>query len=177
MTVRHVQHATTTQRRPRQRCRAGPSRARGSDERRFDAFMSDQTSGVHQTGTDIVRLQPGVARKDDVGRVAGGQHAEHVLNRETAVPDDRLAAENVGIRSDSAKELYFDASMSHGAPQHHATSVSMGASQVRPAATCAPRRTDPLSQRRFASCTGSPSGRYSRASGISSAVTRSPSRT
>ena len=75
--------------------RAEPSRARGLDERRFNAFVSDEASGVGQARANVVSFQPGVALQHDLRRVAGGQHTKDMLDGEPAVPDDRLAAEDV----------------------------------------------------------------------------------
>ena len=87
--------------------RAEPSRAPGLDERRFNAFVSDEaSSGVGQARANVVRFQPGVASQHDLGRVAGGQHTKDMLDGEPADPadpDDRLAAEDSRVRRDSTE--------------------------------------------------------------------------
>ena len=85
-------------------CRAEPSRDRGLDQRRFNAFVSDETSGVYQARTDVVGFQPRVTLQHDLRRVAGGQHAEDMLDGKPAIPDDRLATEDGGVRCDSTEE-------------------------------------------------------------------------
>ena len=87
--------------------RAERSRDRGIDERRFNAFVSDDASGGGQARANVVRFQPGVALQHDLQRVAGGQYAKDMLDGEPAVPDDRLAAEDGRVRRDSTEEVRF----------------------------------------------------------------------
>jgi hypothetical protein len=49
---------------------------------------------VHETGPNVVLLEPRIASEDRVLVVAGGEHPEHVLDRETMAANDRLAAED-----------------------------------------------------------------------------------
>ncbi len=75
-----------------------------SSQRRFDAFVTDQTPGIDQTGTDIVGLEPSIALQDDLGRVTGRQHAEHVLDGKTMPANDGLATEDRGARRDAREQ-------------------------------------------------------------------------
>ena len=103
--------------------RATASRLRRLNERRFNAFVSDETAGIGQARANVVRFQPGVALQHDLRGVAGGQHAEDMLDGESAVPDDRLAAEDGRVRRDSTEEVRFAASAGHKPPANHPTSV------------------------------------------------------
>ena len=78
--------------------------------------MSDEASGVCQTRANVVRFQPGVALQHDLRRIAGGQHAEDMLDGQTTVPDDRLAAEDGRVRRDSTQKIRFAASATHDPP-------------------------------------------------------------
>ena len=49
-------------------------------QRRFNAFVPDEASGVYQARADVVRFQPRVALQHDLRRVADGQHAEDMLD-------------------------------------------------------------------------------------------------
>ena len=98
---------------PIRRRRAAPLPFGGSDQGRIDPLMFGHTSGVYQAGTNIVRLQPRVALQDDLWCIAGRQHPEHVLYGQAAVPDSRLAAENVRVRGDATKESGLVGRLSH----------------------------------------------------------------
>ncbi len=114
---RAPQSATRTRRRPTHRRRAESSRFRGLGERRLNAFVSDHAPGVHQACTNVVGLQPRVALQDNLRSIAGRQHPEHVLDRQTAVLDDWFATEYARVRGDSTKEVDFADRMSHVAPR------------------------------------------------------------
>ena len=46
----------------------------------FDAFMTNQTSGVDQTGLNVLRFKPGIAPQKNVRRVAAGKHSKNVFD-------------------------------------------------------------------------------------------------
>ena len=54
--------------------------------------------GVHQACTNVVGLQPRVALQENLRSIAGRQHPEHMLDRQTAVPDDWFATVCPGSR-------------------------------------------------------------------------------
>ena len=105
--------------------RAEPSRARGLYERRFTAFVADEASGVDQARANVVRFQPGVALQHELRRVAGGQHAKHMLDGEPAVSDDRLAAEDGRVRS-SATPMSWAWSITQNRSPRRRRSASRG---------------------------------------------------
>src|SRR5712691_7841801 len=84
--------------------RAAASHRRIHD-RRFDAFMGDDPVGVDEVGANILGLEPVVSLEDRLRRIAGGEHAEDVLDGETPSPNDRLAAEDLRTDGDALEEI------------------------------------------------------------------------
>ena len=73
-------------------------------QRGFNALVPDQPSRIHEAGPNVVGLEPGVALEDGLGCIPGGQHAEDMLDGETVPANDRLAAEDRGIRRDASEQ-------------------------------------------------------------------------
>jgi hypothetical protein len=69
--------------------------------------MTDKPPSVHETGLHVFTLQPGVLPKQFVGRVPGGQHAEHMFDGEAVTSDGRLAAKDGGVGGDAYKQRVF----------------------------------------------------------------------
>jgi hypothetical protein len=74
--------------------------------------MTDEPASIGKTRLDIFSFQPGITLEDGFRRVTGGQHAEDVLDCQTASTNNRLAAENARVDGDACeKELLI-----HGRP-------------------------------------------------------------
>lgn len=69
--------------------------------------MADQPAGIDQAGPYVLYLEPRISLENDFRAVPRGEHPEHVLDREAAPTEDRLAAENLGVHGDSPKEIRF----------------------------------------------------------------------
>jgi hypothetical protein len=72
---------------------------------RFDALVTDQPPGIDKAGSDIVRLQPGIAPQDGLRSVPGRKHAEHVLDSKTMPANDGLAAKDGRIGCNASEQL------------------------------------------------------------------------
>jgi hypothetical protein len=93
-------------------------------KQRFHPFMSDQSSGIHKTGLNILWLQPRVAFEDGFNAVASRKHAQNMLNRKPPPPDDRLPTEYFGVDRDPIQESIF---------VHHFVSLSAALANRRSA--------------------------------------------
>jgi hypothetical protein len=71
----------------------------------LDAFVSNESSRVRQAGSNIVQLQPRILTEEYVRRVAGGEHAEDVFDREPVASDDRLTAENTRVSRNACQQV------------------------------------------------------------------------
>jgi len=69
--------------------------------------MADQPAGIDKAGPYVLYLEPWISLENDFRAVTRGEHPEHVLDREAAPTEDRLAAENLGVHGDSPKEIGF----------------------------------------------------------------------
>ena len=122
--------------------RGGPAPHTGVEQNLHD--LEDSTSAGSMRSCPTRRLayarharmssgsRPGVALQHDLRRIAGGQHAEDMLDGQTTVPDDRLAAEDGRVRRDSTQKVRFAASAVHDSHlPNHATSVPTSGSPRR----------------------------------------------
>ena len=87
--------------RRRRRAASRPRRAAGE----LDAFVPNEPSRVCEAGSDIVQLQPRILTQEYVRRVAGGEHAEDMFDRQAVAPDDRLAAENTRVGRNTCQQV------------------------------------------------------------------------
>jgi len=71
----------------------------------LDAFVPNESAGVREAGSDIVRLQPRILTQEFVRCVAGGEHAEDVFDREAVAPDNRLAAKDTGVCRNTCQQV------------------------------------------------------------------------
>src|SRR5437016_953689 len=76
-------------------------------KRRLDTLVTNHAADVHQASPDVLCLEKRVPFENCLGRVAGGEHAEHVLHRKTMTANDRLPAKDGGVSSDSPKQHFF----------------------------------------------------------------------
>jgi len=76
------------------------------------ALMSSMVVG-HRQEHQCRKGQPWIPFEQGVEVVAGGQHAPHVLDRQTTAADHRLAAETLGVDRDSLQQFVFV----HGSPR------------------------------------------------------------
>jgi hypothetical protein len=54
--------------------------------------MTDEPVGIGKTGLNVFTFQPRIPLKDDLRRVAGGQHAEDMFHGQTVPADNRFTA-------------------------------------------------------------------------------------
>ncbi len=86
-------------------------------------------SCVGDAGQDVFPLEPGIAREDGLDVVPRLEHPEHVLDRQTPAPHDRLPAEDLGVDGDTGEEVGVG---------HRARCQSAHACRAAPSCRCRP---------------------------------------
>ena len=67
--------------------------------------MRDEPSRVLDAGKHVLAVHPGVAVQNGLHIVAGREHAQYVLDRESVAADDGLPAEDGGVDRDAVEEV------------------------------------------------------------------------
>ena len=60
----------------------------------LDPLVAGQPPSIDQAGLDVFAFEPRIAGENGLQRIAGRQHAEDVLHRQTVAADDRLSAKD-----------------------------------------------------------------------------------
>ena len=69
--------------------------------------MTDKPPSKHETGTDILRLEPRIVSRNYRWVITGREHSEHVLHGEPPAANNGLATEHVWMRDDPIEQLPF----------------------------------------------------------------------
>jgi hypothetical protein len=72
-----------------------------------NALLTYYAARVGKAGEDILPLEPRIGTEQVIDRVTRRQHAEHVLDSQAAVSDDRLSAEDFRVDRDSLEKVGF----------------------------------------------------------------------
>jgi hypothetical protein len=96
-------------------------------QHRFHPLMRHQSACRHQTGSKILRLQPGIALQDRSPGISRCQHFQDVVDRQAASPDQRFAAENLRVEGTALQNLVFV----HGSVPGSQGSANQGAHKPR----------------------------------------------
>jgi len=66
---------------------------------------------ISQTGLNVLSFKPRVAFKDGFLRVAGSEHAQHVLDGKPSPANDRFAPEDLGAHRYAFEQFCFFTSL------------------------------------------------------------------
>jgi hypothetical protein len=69
--------------------------------------VTDKPPSKHETGTDILRLEPRIVSQNYRRVITGRQHSKHVLHGEPPAANNGLATEHVWMRDDPIEQLPF----------------------------------------------------------------------
>jgi hypothetical protein len=73
----------------------------------FHLFMSNESTGVHKTGLNVLWLQPRVAFEYGFNPVASRKHAENMFNSKPPPSNDWFTAKYRGVHHDTIQQLLF----------------------------------------------------------------------
>ena len=76
-------------------------------QRRFNAFVTDDASGIEKAGPNVFGFKPGVTPEDCFGSIARCKHPKDVLDGQSMSSDDRLAAEDLGVGGNACQKVGF----------------------------------------------------------------------
>ena len=71
------------------------------DPRATAQIIGDHRVRIRKASSDVVDLEVGIVVEDGLGRLALSKQAENKLDGNAHAPDDRLAAEDLGVGRNS----------------------------------------------------------------------------